>query len=105
MLVYISNQFCGIGLVVEYVLAKDETGVRFPYPAHKIQDPGTTVLGFLYFNAGRESKDGGGTQESEFTKIACRRVRVGTQGVKRLCDRDRFPYPYNKTQNIVKKFL
>jgi hypothetical protein len=24
---------CGIGLVVEYVLAKDETRVRFPYPA------------------------------------------------------------------------
>ena len=26
--------FCGIGLVVEHVLAKDETGVRFSYPAH-----------------------------------------------------------------------
>ncbi len=24
---------CGIGLVVEHVLAKDETGVRFSYPA------------------------------------------------------------------------
>ncbi len=26
---------CGIGLVVEHVLAKDETGVRFSYPAQK----------------------------------------------------------------------
>lgn len=27
---------CGIGLVVEHVLAKDETGVRFSYPAQKL---------------------------------------------------------------------
>lgn len=25
---------CGVGLVVEHVLAKDETGVRFSYAAH-----------------------------------------------------------------------
>ena len=25
----------GVGLVVEHVLAKDETGVRFSYPAQK----------------------------------------------------------------------
>ncbi len=27
---------CGVGLVVEHVLAKDETGVRFSYAAQKI---------------------------------------------------------------------
>ena len=29
------GKFCGYGLVVEHVLAKDETGVRFSYPAQK----------------------------------------------------------------------
>ena len=40
MLIYI---YCGVGLVVEYVLAKDETRVRFPYAAHTH----TGVLGAL----------------------------------------------------------
>ena len=29
----LATKKCGVGLVVEHVLAKDETGVRFPYPA------------------------------------------------------------------------
>lgn len=28
--------FCGVGLVVEHVLAKDETGVRFSYAAQRM---------------------------------------------------------------------
>lgn len=31
-----TKNICGVGLVVEHVLAKDETGVRFSYPAQII---------------------------------------------------------------------
>ena len=31
-----NNMTCGVGLVVEHVLAKDETGVRFSYAAQNI---------------------------------------------------------------------
>ncbi len=34
-MLYCMDNTCGVGLVVEYVLAKDETRVRFPYAAHK----------------------------------------------------------------------
>ena len=36
-----TKNICGVGLVVEHVLAKDETGVRFSYAAQiktKIKD-------------------------------------------------------------------
>ncbi len=33
-IIIIISYKCGVGLVVEHVLAKDETGVRFSYAAH-----------------------------------------------------------------------
>ena len=38
---------CGYGLVVEHVLAKDETGVRFPLPAQKTRKAGF-IQSFLF---------------------------------------------------------
>lgn len=49
---------CGVGLVVEYVLAKDGTRVRFPYPA-QITKTSTEMCWFLLFDVGYcESKNG-----------------------------------------------
>ena len=50
--------------MVEHVLAKDETGVRFSLPAHKTQGPDASAFGLLCFTAVGESKDGGGIQAS-----------------------------------------
>ena len=63
MLISQDKRICGIGLVVEHVLAKDETGVRYSYPAHKTQSSDMLVFGLLCFNAVGESKDGGGIQD------------------------------------------
>ncbi len=41
-------QHCGYGLVVEYVLAKDETGVRFSLPAPLIEKSPSGAF-FLFY--------------------------------------------------------
>ena len=46
--IIITNSYkCGVGLVVEHVLAKDETGVRFSYAAHYVTIEFCGVIGKL----------------------------------------------------------
>ena len=40
------TKYCGHGLVVKYILAKDESGVRFSLPAHKTQGLDAKRSGF-----------------------------------------------------------